>query len=163
MNTFKLSQARRTIVTSLVSLGILLASISADARPVESLNDLPRVWNGVAGDLFTKSAARLVVTTIKTATVEETAYAVHRKYTVDGTFSVGTRVLELAEITLSTQKIDSATAPIPPSLMLSFNDPLVKVVYGAVIYRETENTFTFADYLEHGQRRFVLTGDAPRK
>lgn len=142
-----------------VILAVLSSASSAFAatniRPIESLNELPSRWSGVAGDLTTKVEATLVIDRIKSATREERSDGSYfAKYDVDAKLTIGRRSVEINQLNMSRLTTNGTEIVI----VLFSNDELVKTIWGRVTYDEATDSFQFADVVRDGMRRFVLTG-----
>lgn len=148
---------KRTLV--LVLSLMLAGSISAwaDRPPVNSLNDLPSKWVGVAGNLFTQDQGALSIDRILRVEREERSNGFSATYDVEARISLGTRTIPVNKIDLSS----STQARNVYWLTLQLNDALVPRVWASVTYDEATNTFSLKEMpRQGGERRFVFQARA---
>src|SRR5262245_47992790 len=88
---------------SLLVIAGFLGSVSAfaahNARPVESLHDLPMKWEGVAGDLLHKTTAVFTIDKVTKVTRDDKVTGV-TKYDVEAALVLGERKLNITKVTL---------------------------------------------------------------
>jgi len=141
------------LILSLSLAGTALASI----HPVRSLNDLPSHWHGVAGNLFTKTPATFTIDRIIKVTHQNHDGELSATYDVAAKFHFLGRTLNVKRILLRKFETNSDVY----DLVLVTDDVLVKYVETSVAYDEATDSFTMRDLVRNGQRRFVLSGQAP--
>ncbi|HTL12085.1 MAG TPA: hypothetical protein VL588_06335 [Bdellovibrionota bacterium] len=137
-----------------LTLLMVAAPLSAvAAQPITSLNDLPREWNGVAGDLLMSQPAKLTIDRIKTAEHTDTAEGFQATYEVDANLTT-VRTVAIKSITLDADKNFKNVVWVT----INTADELVPTLFAAISYDEASNTYTLKEMPKQGERRFVLKG-----
>ena len=148
-----------SIPTSLAVL-LLLDVTSARAAAIRSLNDIPNSWTGLAGDLFTRSMARL-----ETARATEVSRKASSSFTVidyelHGILELGGRKVEIkgARLWLNEGVSDRA------EVFWNLEDPLVSTLFTVVRFLPEQNAFELSESVEgrRGERRLLLQAPARR-
>lgn len=140
---------------------LLLGSVSAwaDRPPVNSLNDLPAKWEGVAGSLFTQEQGSLSIDRIIRVIRQEKPESFAATYEVEASLKFGARTIGVSKIELSS----SSQARAVYWVTLQLNDDLVPRLFGAITYDEATNTYTLKEMpRQGGERRFSFTAPASR-
>lgn len=153
------SKSFAIVAVATLSLIGLASQAQAAVAPVNSLNDLPTEWEGVAGGLVTQVPARLVIKKIKSVSRKDGQDMFTADYQVDAVFSVGERQLAVNQVRLS----GLTDTPRVRELTLSFDDELVATAFASVTYDEATDTYSLKDHFRQtGERRFSLRGKASR-
>ncbi len=142
-----------------IIVGLLLASISAwaDRPPVNSLNDLPARWEGVAGSLFVQEQGSLTIERIIRVIRDEKPESFSATYEVEAAIKLGARTIGVSKIELSS----SSQARAVYWVTLQLNDALVPRLFAAITYDEATNTYTLKEMpRQSGERRFVFQARA---
>lgn len=135
-------------LTIIISCSTAWASVKSSAA---SLNDLPKKWEGVAGDLFNKTQASLVMEEITLLENGQKDGTLFSRYRVKSILKVGSRKLNIHEIHLSSSKIDIY------ELSLLSQDKLVPNLFVIVKRDEETGKFSLKEMPRKGwERRFVL-------
>jgi hypothetical protein len=140
---------------------LLLGSISAwaDRPPVNSLNDLPAKWDGVAGSLFAQEQGSLSIDRIIRVIRDEKPGSFAATYEVEASLKIGARTIGVSKIELSS----SSQAKAVYWITLQLNDDLVPRVFGAITYDEATNTYALREMpRQGGERRFSFTAPASK-
>jgi hypothetical protein len=149
---------RNILLASAFFATVAQASPAATARKVESLNDLPKVWEGVAGDFSTRKAAKLTVQSIQAVeyrTPIEPGY-LNATYSVVANLTVGEGEQAYSiQVTKLTLQGDGAGTF---EVSLTFNDELMKGMLTSVRYDEVTDTYLMRDPIVNGARRLSLVG-----
>ncbi|GEM_PF-1321055 len=142
----------------ILSLSTSVLSFASTTKPVQSLNDLPAKWEGVAGDLLTRVPATLVIDRIRKVSRTERSNGFVALYEVDGSVSFGERKVSISKIELTAFTKETATSY---SLFIMTDDQLTPNLWAAVVYDEATDTFTLKEYPRAGgDRRFVFQARA---
>lgn len=137
-----------------LSLSMSLPVFANTTRPIQSLNDLPSRWEGVAGDLLARVSATLTIDRIKKASRTDKPKGFVALYEVDGTVSFGERKVIVSKIELT---VNTADATPTYSFFVMTEDQLTPNLWAALVYDEATDTFTMKEYPRAGgDRRFVF-------
>lgn len=129
-------------------------------QPVDSLNDLPFNWSGVAGDLITKVPATLTLKRITSVErIPSEFYRLEASYSVEGELTFGSRVVPLKTIVIRAAKGDGNRL----ELTFFFDDDLALSLSTAVTYDEASDEFVMKEYADRGVRHLVLRAKARRE
>jgi len=146
------------IVTSFVFLVFSAQALASEGRPPRSLGDLPAVWNGIAGDLFSRTTSSFVVEKIKTETRNDKENYFSASYEVTATIKFGTKTLRVTQVDLS----GAVNYPNVLEAILYIDDELVPILSTVILYEGASHTFSMKEVIgTGGDRRFSLTSASP--
>lgn len=148
-------------ITSVVTLAFALTVVTASAafaatRPVESLNDLPSKWTGVAGGLLQSKNATFSIDKVVGVSRDDRADGFTASYDVEATMMLGKRKLNVTKIQLECP----ARGANRYEFMMTTDDELVPHLLAIVRYDEASNSFSLKELPHYGERRFSLSAPA---
>lgn len=141
-----------------VLLGVIAAWMpkGADAAAIRSLNDLPRDWSGVAGDLFHRGDARLKLGQAVERSRKVTGTYTQVEYELQGTLDLAGKSysIQAAKLMLTAGYEQRA------EVLWYLSDPLVPNLLTVARYDEKLGAFQLFESVEgrRGERRFALQG-----
>ncbi|MBY0471437.1 hypothetical protein K2X30_09740 [bacterium] len=141
-------------IFALVLYGLTATTGWAGMPPIQKLQELPTTWTGVAGDLFTKSSAALVINKIHSEIREVGTEGFSALYDVSAELHFGARVLAIRKIELSGSEMSKNV------LWLNFElqDELVSRLYAAITYDEASKIYFLKEMpRQNGERRFFFS------
>ena len=143
---------------SIAVTSLFMTTAAFAAKPVQSLNDLPSKWEGVAGDFVTRVAATFSVDRILKVTRENTDDGrLSALYDVEASMVMGPkRVLAVKQIRLEAYP----NFPNHFELVLFTEDVLAGNMLAVVSYDEVSDTFSLKELPDHGTRRFAFAAAA---
>ena len=136
---------------SAVTLALLVSASNSAALTVQSLNDLPKQWDGVAGDLVTRVDASLVIESINKVVLRSSPDSFPAEYNVNAYLKFGTRKVTVKKIVLTPLSKGQSDNF---EFTMTLEDVLVPVISGAIRYDLGTMTFILKDFVNppSGQR-----------
>lgn len=139
------------------ALAIALVSVSASAQVaapnrIQSINDIPTEFTGIAGDLVTRVDASLKLNRILSATrTAPNVTMANIRYTVDAELNLGGRAIQIKELTLYLAKTGANN-----DIWLKLDDEFEQNLNLILTYDELTNSFTLKEVGR--SRRISLKG-----
>lgn len=156
------SMKLKSLLVMAFSAGVVLVlnGALAGAAAIHSLNDIPGVWTGVAGDLFSSANARLEYGRATEVGRKVNPSFTFIDYDLQGALEIGDRKLQItgAKLWLNAGVSDRA------EIFWQINDPLVSSLTTVVRYVAESRSFELFESVEgrRNERRFVLQAAAKR-
>ena len=144
----------------LVCVGILASCTAwSAAPPVDSLNDLPSRWSGLAGDLLQQAPAVFEIRKILSVSREDGPQGFTATYDVEARLELGTRAIDIRRLELQVDR----NYPRIQWVTIETSDELVPRLWAAISYDEVSDSYTLREMPRPGgERRFVLKAAAKR-
>jgi len=135
-----------------------VVSNSASAAAIHSLNDLPRSWSGVAGDLFSRGTASLNLGQARERSRKVTGTFTQVDYDVQGALELAGRTFTIKGAQLMMYAGHEKRAEI----IWNLTDTLVPNLFTVARYDEESQTFQLFESVDgrRGERRFALRAAA---
>jgi hypothetical protein len=157
MKTGFMNFAKKSLFFGVLSFAIFLGSavnaVSDDGTPFRSLNDLPQVWSGVAGDFLTRATANLRFGKAVEKSRSSTGQGFLAEYELQGVMSVG----QLKYSIHSAAFWVDDEYPNRAEVVWKFSDPIVPVFFMAVRRIESGDGFEMVEESRRmGQERRLI-------
>lgn len=137
-------------------------AFASRSRPVESLHDLPAMWQGVAGGFLVRTPASLnIAKVLRVVREQRTDNGFSAVYDVEAAMSFAERKINIKQIALSRQSQANGRY----EFTMFTDDELSGNLFGAILYDEATDSFTLKEYPKYGaggERRFSFVASAPR-
>ena len=139
-----------------VLVGMISSFVVSDssAAVIHSLNDLPRIWSGVAGDLFVRGNARMSLGQAAEISRKTSGGFTVVDYNVRGELELSGRRFAIQ----SAQMMLNAGYENRAEIILKLADPLIPSLFVVARYNEQEKVFELFESLDVRRResRFAL-------
>lgn len=134
-----------------LTFAFLVSASSSAALTVQSLNDLPKQWEGVAGDLVTRVEASLLIESVDKVVLRKAPASLPAEYNVTAYLKLGSRKVTVKKIVL-TPLFKAQSDNFEFTMILE--DVLVPVISGAIRFDQGTKTFILKDFVNppSGQR-----------
>ena len=147
-------------LTLVLTLGLMTGSALAaqNARPLESLHDLPAKWDGVAGGLLTKVTATFTIDKVTKVSRNDGSdgRSFSGLYDVEANLVLGDRKVTVKQISLNRYSPDFGGYEV----VLFTDEELVGNLFAGIKYDEVSDTWSLREMPRTGERRFMFTAPA---